>query len=296
MALVVGVFTGHGHPGDGIAVDDQGTIYFVARNPLHDSDHHACIYQLKMGSNEPEPFYTSPHPSSNVYIVLGLDGNLYGAERNYHGERNGKDQYTTRVWRFDKNGDREQVLEPRTGRSPYGGPAYLVDENGTFFYADNSIIRKRTTVGKESIFFQTDDSTGDKESSELNSRIFDLAWGPVGEIYMLRLDRVEILGRDGEVRILSSGLENVPFDIVVDQIGNVYLPDWRARVVLKVTDKGERTSVLTSPEPWSAEGVALKGSDLVILEFTGPPEMKIVPRLRVIQRDGKIVERFRFPK
>lgn len=92
LALVVGVLIGHGHPGDGIAVDDQGTIYFVARNPLHDTDHHACIYQLKKGSNEPEPFYTSTHPSSNVYIVLGLDGKLYGAERNYHGERNGKDQ------------------------------------------------------------------------------------------------------------------------------------------------------------------------------------------------------------
>lgn len=295
LLLAISNTVASAHPGDGIVVDPEGTIYFVARNPLHDTDHHACIYRFKEGDDNPTPFYTSPHPSSNVYLVMGLDGNLYGAESNYLGERHGKDVYTTKVWQFDESGNKTEVLGPRTGRSPYGGPGYLVDKEGAFYFASNSTIRKRDRDGREMEFYRTPVDSAE-ENAGLKAKIFNLAWGPNHEIYLLYVDRAEILERDGGTRLLFSGLENLPFDIDVDSRGDVYLPDWRAKKVFKITAAGTRPVVLESAGSWGPEGVAVQGDNLIVLEFTGPPATRIVPRITRIVNGTAEIEPFALPQ
>ena len=78
--------------------------------------------------------------------------------------------------------------------------------------------------------------------------------------------------------------------LAVDGRGTVYAAAAGCHCVVKMTANGKVETILKAERPWSPTGVAVKGDDLYVLEYTnahGPPR-EWRPRVRKLGRDGKV--------
>jgi hypothetical protein len=58
---------------------------------------------------------------------------------------------------------------------------------------------------------------------------------------------------------------------------------------VKCTTGGKVETVLKAEKPWSPTGVAVRGQDVFVLEYTNPDkESGWVPRVRKLGSDGKV--------
>jgi sugar lactone lactonase YvrE len=77
----------------------------------------------------------------------------------------------------------------------------------------------------------------------------------------------------------------------VDADGNVYVAATSCHRVVRITPRGEVTSILISERPWSATGVAVSGQDVYVLEYTnanGPKTEGWKARVRKIAADHTV--------
>jgi len=75
----------------------------------------------------------------------------------------------------------------------------------------------------------------------------------------------------------------------VDSLGNVYVAATSCHRVVKITPAGQVTTILSSERPWSPTGVAVRGEDIYVLEYTnanGPRTEGWYPRVRKRGNDG----------
>ncbi|MCH7903637.1 MAG: hypothetical protein IH944_03615 [Armatimonadetes bacterium] len=284
-----------GHPGDGVVVDKNGDVYFVAMDPIEGPGHYAAVFKVT-GRHEEKLVYKSQYQSSNLHLTLGLDGHLYIAERNYLGLRDGEDAFLTRIHRLARDGTTTLMHGERSGRRPYGGGAYLVDLDGTIVFADGKDLKRLSVNGKETTLTAI---AGDK-------RIDKLAWGPDGEVYVLASTSVFVYETDGSTRELTSGLRDFPFkqevmkgstikfDMAVAQDGRVFIADWNHRRVLEVSPNGVITTHLKSEFPWAPEGLAYRDGVLTVFESTGISDRGILPRIRTVDADGQFSTIYEF--
>ena len=76
-------------------------------------------------------------------------------------------------------------------------------------------------------------------------------------------------------------------DITED--GTVYAAVNGCRCVIKITPEGKVETILKAEKPWSPTGVALRGKDVFVLEYTHTDQPKDwAPRVRKLGRDGKV--------
>ena len=58
---------------------------------------------------------------------------------------------------------------------------------------------------------------------------------------------------------------------------------------MKITTEGKVETVLKAEKPWSPTGVAVRGKDVFVLEYTNPDRVSSwVPRVRKLRSDGKV--------
>jgi hypothetical protein len=58
---------------------------------------------------------------------------------------------------------------------------------------------------------------------------------------------------------------------------------------VKITPDGKVETVLNSEQPWSPAGVAVRGKDVFVLEYTHTDKAKdLAPRVRKLGADGKV--------
>ncbi len=89
--------------------------------------------------------------------------------------------------------------------------------------------------------------------------------------------------------MFSVGTGSSLFGIAVDAQGNVFVADWGNRRVLKITPDKQITTLIRSEESWFPTGVAVRGSDLYILEESHTPTFTpIGTRVRRLASDGKV--------
>jgi len=78
--------------------------------------------------------------------------------------------------------------------------------------------------------------------------------------------------------------------LVVDSRTNIFLAATGCRCVLKLATNGQISTVLKAEAPWSPTGVALRGEDLYVAEWTNAHSdaHDYRPRVRKLGRDGKV--------
>jgi hypothetical protein len=309
--LLFGLTTGaQSHPGDGLIVDKHSNIYFGWIQPFTGPGHVACVWKIdKQG--QAHPILSSQHEprgaqSSNLFVVLGLDGKIYCSERQYLGERNGHDTFIADLWSIDATGNKTRILGPEQGRSPFGGGSLAVNREGIIFHAtDRTLIHKRNPDGSKVVLAG---STRGHQDGKGRDAQFDnlgtMAWGPAEKLYVQDGDSIRIVDQDGTVTTLARGLTDIEnpnppqlgqshfFDIAVDDEGNVFGSDWGYRRVFKISSTGEKSTLYRSKQPWSPEGIATFENALYVLETTGPALNEIKPRVLKRSVDGMMTTIF----
>ena len=284
--------TAHGHPGDGLVIDAEGTLYFGWVDPPVGPGHRACVWKLDP-EGDAKQIFTSQHSypgaqASNIYVAFGLDGHLYCSEKQYLGDREGHDKFLTDLWRIDPDGEKVHVLGPQPGRSSLGGSAYAIDRRGAVIYArDRHVLYKRNPDGTTAIL--AGGAKGHKDGKGADAQfegIAAMAWGPLDVLYVSGKGTIRLVTPDGTVTTLVTGLFSSEdgiepllgqthfFDMTVDDNGNVFGADWGMRRVLMVSSKGEVSTLYRCDPPWSPEGIVWKDEVLYILEMTGPDTQK----------------------
>src|SRR5262249_53839126 len=99
--------------------------------------------------------------------------------------------------------------------------------------------------------------------------------------------------------VLSDCDKNVPAGeaepslrgLAVDPRGVVYAAATGCRCVAKITPEGQVSTVLKAERPWSPTGVAVRGEDVYVLEYTNPNSAEHrdwQPRVRKLGHDGRV--------
>lgn len=134
-----------------------------------------------------------------------------------------------------------------------------------------------------------------------------MAAGPDGAIYYTEDRSVRLITRQGTISTVAGpitvpGCLRVPsyaddslgphlrgLDVRPD--GTVFVAATGCGALLKITVRGEITTVLRTTSPWSPTGVALAGDDVYVLEYlhtAGEDRSAWLPRVRKVSTDGKV--------
>ena len=180
-----------------------------------------------------------------------------------------------------------------------------INRDGNLYYADtrprSPRIVRRTPDGNESVL----------AAGEAFKGIAGITAGPDGSLYITDPNAIRKITMDGKVsqfataEIMRYGQDraiNPPPEsdsnycrgLAVDAQGVVYVAATGSRRVLKVTSRGDVTTILQATSPWAPTGVAVFGGEVYVLEWQDAPSALLetrnawIPRVRKVGRDGKV--------
>ena len=79
--------------------------------------------------------------------------------------------------------------------------------------------------------------------------------------------------------------------LAADEHGTVFAAGTACHCVVKVTPTGKAEAISKAERPWSPTGIAVRGGEVYVLEYTHATEASAkgwLPRLRKIARDGTV--------
>ena len=262
------------HPGSGIVVDRSGQIYFVDMvSGVWKIDAHGALTHLRgpafhwMALDATDRFAATQLPSgsggdvarigtsptlllgSDFPLAIGRDGNLYFPS---HGAG-----APLQILRLLPRGQTSILasLPATSGRQPVRELNGLAaGPDGSLYYTEHDAIRRVSTTGQVTTVVENVDVAGCPSMPGTGTR------------------------RDPLLR----GLD-------VDRNGTIYVAATGCGSVLQVTPAGRVTVLPQVPNPWSATGVAVSGTDVYVLEFQNAESddrREMVPRVRKIAADG----------
>src|SRR4029077_6953456 len=187
-----------------------------------------------------------------------------------------------------------------------GGSPLVVAPDGNLYYICNDermipgglLIARLTPDGQETLL-----SPAFRRTSDELGGIKGLAAGPDGSLYASYPKAILKFTLDGKVTTLADPVvvahcdkqppgEDAPFlpRLAVDAHGVVYAAATGCRCVIKIMPDGRVETVLKAEAPWSPTGIALKGGDIFVLEYTviNDEAHDYVPRVRRLGHDGKV--------
>ncbi|HET7840599.1 MAG TPA: hypothetical protein VFM21_03290 [Terriglobia bacterium] len=193
-----------------------------------------------------------------------------------------------------------------------GGSPLTVGPDGYMYYGTDGsdsfptgalAVARLSARGEEQLF-----APALKEKlAELHDGITGLASGPDGSIYVATWNGIIVVNAHGSIArvvypVAVKDCDSDPADhnpanasspllrgLGVDSRGNVYVAATSCHRVLKITPAGQVTSILKSERPWTPTGVAVRGEDIYVLEYTngnGPATEGWRPRVRKRAKDG----------
>jgi sugar lactone lactonase YvrE len=275
-------FIASAHPGSGIVVDEQGNVYFTHTG-------RGC------GKIDPQGKLTYIHESrGGHWMCLDPKGSFSRTQPKYF----------------------ERITSPDTKPALIfadGGSPIAVLRDGNLYYASNDEnmtpgglqVTRQSPNGQISIF----PPDGKKTTEKLG--ITGLAPGPDGSLYIASPSAISKLKSDGTFTVLANPIElkdcdvdypdhnpqsplALPFlrGLAVAQDGTVFAAADACHAVVKISPDGKKVETILKVErPWSPTGVALRRSDVYILEYTnanGSPEEGWLPRVRKLASNGKV--------
>jgi hypothetical protein len=147
-----------------------------------------------------------------------------------------------------------------------------------------------------------------KTLAKMKEAVTGLATGPDGSLFVACPSAILKVKTDGTVTTLVHPVEvkdgedafgkeaDSPFfhapylrglDVTADE--TVFAAVTGRRCVVKISKEGKVETVLKSEKPWSPTGIAVRGQDLFVLEYTNTDKAKEWrPRVRKLGADGKV--------
>lgn len=196
-----------------------------------------------------------------------------------------------------------------------GGAPLVVHPDGGLYYGSGFPGGEDTAPGGHTLTRMSPDGTltlfapGLKETlAMLNEAVTGLATGPDGSLFVacpnaiLKVkpdgsvttfvhpvviqDRDDDLAKDSRTRFYHS-----PYlrGLTVTEEGTVYAAVTGCRCVVRITQEGKIDTVLKAERPWTPTGVAVRGKDVFVLEYTDSDKPKgWVPRVRKLAANGNV--------
>jgi hypothetical protein len=278
------VQTASAHPSAGIVVDRNGNVYFqdaVGR----------AIWKI-----DPQGKLTKYHDKlGGHWMALDAEGSFSRSK-------------PVLFERITPDGEKPALIVAD------GGSPITVNRDGHLYYlcgfsktkpmdAGGPLIGRMSVDGKLTVL-----TPNLKDRFEQVSGITGLASGPDGSIYAACPSAVLKIGQNGMVSTVVHPIELADCDkdfpdgnpdfplpalrgLAVDTDGTVYAAAQGCHRVVRIAADGKATSILKAERPWSPTGVALRGGDVYVLEYTnanGGPADGWTPRVRKLGRDGKV--------
>jgi sugar lactone lactonase YvrE len=186
-----------------------------------------------------------------------------------------------------------------------GGAPITVNADGNLYYGASFSDDKKVVVGmlKISADGKQEKFAPDfaKAIEKLDVGVTGIASGPDGTLYAACLTGVWKVKTDGTYTTLVNPVVVKDCDhdaptcflrgLDVDADGTVYAAACGCRCVVKISPKGQVETIVKSERPWSPTGIAVRGGDVYVLEFThanGGLRDGWLPRVRKLGRDGKV--------
>ena len=203
------------------------------------------------------------------FLIVGDDGNLY--------------LINDRSWKLTPEGQLTEIL--RSSEIPKTiAWAFAIDSQGR-------LKGPRTRFGKANAATMGQDGSVYALDQEQNLRKVS----PDGTDLILPHSEEACSAEGGEEKRMRT------MGLAVDAANNVYVANYWKRAVFKLSPDGIVTAVVSSRWPWVPTGVAVRGSDVYVLERIGNPyaassiiEVSTLadrlgsPRVRKITRDGTV--------
>jgi sugar lactone lactonase YvrE len=274
------------HPASGIAVDDRGVVYFA--------DTGCGVWRIES--------------DGKLTLVSGSAMHWMAIDR--------KGSFSRQPAEFGQWFGR---LTP-TGQAPAllscSDFPFVVGNDGNLYYArmHGLAIHRRTPAGEESVLVPRERfGVGADRPVGVNG----MACGPDGTIYVVSLDSlnkdvgsgdhaVYAVSPDGKVRTVAKEFvqDKPPQDqrhpevrpqycrgMAVGPDGAVYVAVTGSRRVMKISPKGEASTVLACAKPWTPTGVDMYRGEVYVLEYddeTPTEGRNWPPRVRKVGADGAV--------
>lgn len=271
------------HPASGIVVDAQGTVYFIYTQ-------HGV---MRLDASEK---LTNIHEDKGGHWLALDESGAFSSVRPAEFERITPDG-TIPGLIFASGG--APIVVGRDGNLYYGSNGAQAES-----YPPGALAVARLSGGGQKELFAP---ALKQKLAELHDGITGLTSGQDGSIYVATWNGIVALKGDGSVArvvhpVAVKDCDIDPADhspanasspllrgLGVDAKGNVYVAATSCHRVLKITPEGQVTSILKSERPWSPTGVAVRGGEIYVLEYTnanGPSKEGWYPRVRKRAADG----------
>ena len=273
----------HAHPWGGLVIDAEGNIYFTFVSPMVGDGHYATVWKLDRERKLAE-MLKSRHSPSDIVLQRTPTRDIYAVER-----VTVNDVYRNQMWKVTQEAVSEVPVPER-----FHLQAYAVAPDGSVYFA------------KKDTLFRYDPVEGKCE--QLDKYQFNyislLAWGADHQLFILDDDEIKIW-KDGQAISLTDHIKdpdplrlpfagaNIVFDMAIDQSGNIYLAYYGNRSIVKITQNGQRSELLSDGD-WRPHGIDVLDGVLYVLEsrerarswwrFWETPE--IIPRTRKINQNA----------
>ena len=272
------------HPGSGIVVDSQGRVYFVQTGDP-DARFPGFIWEV-----DAQGTLTPLHRTGAHWLALDANGSFAGADlATWFRER--RTPMLQRVMPSDSGPAMVQA----------DGCPIVINRDGNLYYASRNLeITRLSPQGKLTLLVP---DLG--ETAKRRGGIKGLASGPDGSLYVAYPGAIQKITMDGMVTTIADPVvlsdcdkdvvagESAPFlrGLAVDPRGVVYAAATGCRCVARITPEGRVSTVLKAERPWSPTGVAARGEDVYVLEYTNQNSAEPrdwLPRVRKLGRDGRV--------
>jgi sugar lactone lactonase YvrE len=279
------------HPAWGIAVDNQGQVYFSDLTTVWKIDARGTVTVFRAAADR------------HIHD-LNIDeaGNLYGADNSYEPSTQ---RFFSAIWKMTPAGGFTYLLPPTV--DPPEGISIWKDRDGNSYHATNYpgselLVLKRGADGNVTVLVGNS-SAARQYKQGVPYSLGGMAFGTDGALYFTHGANVSKLATNGTLTQLARNLTKEKtsanqsgggsatqlLGIAVDAQGNAFVADHGNRRVLKIMPNGQTSTVLQAEESWFPTGVALKGSELYILEIgQTDPYHPLGTRVRRLSPDGKI--------
>lgn len=256
--LVLAAFAGPGaaHPPRGIVVAGDGTVYFSSLESVWKIDPRGRLTRVR------------PRGARHTHeLAIDDRGAVYGEDSYYDP---GTQTYRAAIWRITPEGRFGWVLPPTPAPLPLGTSLWRDRAGRAYFVANpqgssETLLFRRERDGRVTRLLGSREGAAAYRQEIINLHGAGLV-GPDGAFYFHHGGVLRKAAPAGDVVTLARGLPDRSFGLAVERGGAVLLADFSGRRILRFAPDGRRTVVAATEAPWAPTGVALRGSDLYLLE------------------------------